>query len=75
MESQTRMVLAHLKAGKTLTPIDALTHYGSFRLSARIYDLKQAGWPIHCERTRTDSDKLIGVYSLNMNQDHWPNEL
>lgn len=75
METQNLMVLAHLKTGRELTPIEALKKYGCFRLAARVYELKQAGWPIYCERRPIDNRRTIGVYSLSLNKDEWPNEL
>ena len=44
--SQNAMILAELKRGRSLTPIDALKRFGCFRLGARIFDLKQDGHPI-----------------------------
>jgi len=74
MKQQNLMVLDHLKTGKELTPLEALNSYGCFRLAARVYDLKQSGWPIHCERRTMDNDKVVGVYTLSMNKNEWPNE-
>ena len=37
------MVLNHLQQGKTITPLEALRNYGSFRLGALIYNLKREG--------------------------------
>ena len=34
--TQCEQILAHLKPGKTLTPIDALNEYGIFRLAAQV---------------------------------------
>ena len=48
-ESQSQAILSHMKAGKAITPIDALNHYGCFRLGARIYELKEQGHPIRTE--------------------------
>lgn len=44
--TQTARILAHLKRGRTLTPLQALRDYGCFRLGARIWDLKQDGYLI-----------------------------
>ena len=41
--TQTEMILAHLKNGNSITPLQALREYGCFRLGARIWDLKRAG--------------------------------
>jgi len=46
-ESQNLAILKHLKRrGSTITPLEALTKFGSFRLGARIYDLRRAGYVI-----------------------------
>ena len=39
-ESQNARILAHLKQGGTITPMEALKLCGCFRLSARIHDLR-----------------------------------
>jgi len=44
--SQTRAILGWLEKGNSITPIDALRKFGSFRLGARIWDLRRAGHPI-----------------------------
>ena len=40
MKSQTFLILNCLKKGKSITPIEALTEFGCFRLSGRIWDLR-----------------------------------
>ena len=52
--SQTSQILAWLKRGRTLTPRQALDLFDCFRLSARIYDLRDEGYNI---KTR---DKVVG---------------
>lgn len=42
-QSQNAAILADLKRGIRITPLDALGNYGCFRLSARIYDLTREG--------------------------------
>lgn len=63
-ETQTAQILAHLKTGRSITPIDALNKYGCFRLGARIYDLKQDGHNIYREMVQTDSGKRVASYTL-----------
>lgn len=41
--TQADLILAHLKAGKPITPLGALREFNCMRLGARIWDLKQAG--------------------------------
>lgn len=38
--TQIAHILAHLKSGKTISPLEALELYGCFRLGARIWDLR-----------------------------------
>ena len=45
-QSQCENILIHLQAGTSINPIQALNLYGCFRLGARIYDLKKAGFEI-----------------------------
>ena len=45
-ETHTAKVLSHLKSGKSITPLEAFSKYGCFRLGARIWDLKKKGHPI-----------------------------
>lgn len=44
--TQRSRIMAHLKANKTLTSLEALRKYGIMRLSARISELKRRGEPI-----------------------------
>jgi hypothetical protein len=44
--SQEEQVLNHLLSGKTITPLEALKKYNSFRLSAIIYNLRAKGYDI-----------------------------
>ena len=46
MNTQTQMILEHLKKHGSITPLQALDEYSCMRLGARIYDLRIAGWPI-----------------------------
>ena len=44
--SQNKQIADYLNKGKKLTPIDALTKFGCFRLAARIADLRASGMNI-----------------------------
>ena len=70
--SQRIQILIHLKSGITLTPIEALKKFGCFRLSARIYELKDEGWPIRCENKELENGKRVGHYSLEQDKLWWP---
>lgn len=47
--SKQSKVLAHLVSGKSITPIEALELYGSFRLGALIFNLRAEGHNIKTE--------------------------
>ena len=44
--SKTQKVLHHLKSGKSISPLEALGLYGSFRLAAVVHSLKKRGYDI-----------------------------
>jgi len=41
--SQTRDILRHLSKGHSLTPLQALEKFGTFRLAARVLEIEQQG--------------------------------
>ena len=45
-KSHKSLILEHLQSGRTLTPLAALNLFGCFRLGARIWDLRKAGYKI-----------------------------
>jgi len=45
-KTQCQEILAHLKRGDSLNPMQALNMYGCFRLASRINDLKNQGHSI-----------------------------
>lgn len=48
-KSQNQQIREWLEDGNAITPIEALKCFGCFRLSARIYDLRQEGMDIKSE--------------------------
>ena len=62
--TQADMILAALRAGRALTPMDALDEFGCMRLGARIYDLRQAGHDITERMVETPSGKHVAEYRL-----------
>lgn len=62
--TQSDMILNALLAGETLTPLDALKRFGCFRLGARIWDLKCAGYEIDMELIDVDNGKHVATYRL-----------
>ena len=62
--SQNAQILAALKTGRSITPIEALHEFGSFRLAARIAELKDMGHEIAMIRVPVGGDKIVASYSL-----------
>lgn len=60
---QAHDILRHLQAGKSITPLEALHLFGCLRLGARIFDLRDAGYPIQTQ-WETDGAKRWARYSL-----------
>lgn len=64
LQSQASRILAHLKDGNGITPMDALDLFGCFRLGARIADLKRMGYDIVTERVKVEGGKYVARYHL-----------
>lgn len=64
IESQNKAILKHLEAGNTITAIDALKMFGCFRLSARIFDLKEMGHDIASELIVENEKKFSSYYLI-----------
>lgn len=65
MESQNKQILEYLKQGNSITPIEALNLFGSFRLGSRIFDLKEKGYKIDTELVK-DGRKKYAKYTLEV---------
>lgn len=61
--TQNQQILEYLKSGKTLTPLVALQKFGCFRLSARIFNLREEGNAI-ITKNITRKGKTFAEYSL-----------
>jgi Helix-turn-helix domain len=65
MKTQNAKIIAHLRAGNTLTPIEALHLFGTLRLGARIYDLKKSGENISADRVHIGNNRTVARYRLH----------
>ena len=67
--SQAGNILAHLRAGNTITAGDALRLYGIARLAARVNDLINQGHPIKSRlivvQNRSGRDVRIAQYFID----------
>lgn len=63
-DSQCAKILAWLKAGGTITSLEALYKFGCLRLASRISDLRERGHSIDWEWETTDNGKRVKRYSI-----------
>ena len=65
--SKIQKVRQHLESGKSLTSLQAFTKYGSLRLAAVIYELKNKGLKIKTEIVNVGTKKKptnVAKYSI-----------
>jgi hypothetical protein len=60
-------VLHHLNSGKSITPLEALGLYGSFRLAAVVHSLKKRGYDIITNIKVDMNGSRYAEYSLTDN--------
>ena len=60
--TQTDQILAHLKSGKSITPLEALDLYGCFRLGARVFGLKKLGYDIRTETVESNGKRFARYF-------------
>lgn len=65
VKPQTRATLELLRSHpEGVTPLDALDAIGSFRLGARVWELKAEGYAIESQMVTTANGKRIARYRL-----------
>lgn len=62
--TQVEHILQHLQSGKPITALEALNLYGCFRLTSRIWDIKQRGVNVYKRYIKTSSGKSVAQYAL-----------
>lgn len=62
--SQCNQIAAWLRAGHTITALQALNLFGCMRLASRICDLRERGMDIKKQRVQLPSGKYVCEYSL-----------
>lgn len=64
-ETQTKRILEYMNNGGHLTPLDALRKFGSFRLSAIIFNLsKNIGRPVNRKRVKVTNPEGKEVWVM-----------
>jgi hypothetical protein len=59
--TQNDKILSYLEEGNSISPIDALNHFGCFRLASRIHDLRSDG---HLIETVRNAERKYAEYKL-----------
>jgi hypothetical protein len=62
MNSQSTEILAHLRAGLSITPLDAFKRFNCLRLGARIYELKARGHDIYSVYERSGEKRYCRYF-------------
>jgi hypothetical protein len=63
-DSQCAAILADLKKGRWMTPLEALKRHQCFRLAARIRDLRKEGHEIDTVMHKLPGGKRVARYVL-----------
>ena len=64
-KTKQERILTHLQSNGSITPMEALEYYGSFRLSAIIFNLKKEG---HDIETNIVPKKGYAKYTYNVSK-------
>lgn len=67
LSKQARLVLRSLEAGRSVTRVTAM-HYGVMNLTARISELRNAGYEITCTMRRDVAGDRYGEFVLAGNR-------
>ena len=62
--TQIADIYNHLMTGRTITPLEALGLYGTFRLGGHIYNLKKKGCKIHTEIRQDLNGHIYAEYAM-----------
>lgn len=66
--SQSQEILDYLLDGGRITQLDALKHFGCLRLSGRIHDLREKGYPIETHtiavKKKNGDTALVAEYRM-----------
>lgn len=65
-KTQNEIILEHLRRYTTITPLEAITQYGIYRLSSVIERLRKRGWAITTQMKVAPSGSEYGEYRLHL---------
>lgn len=61
-DSQAERILSFLLEGNRITPLEALSRFGSLRLGGRCFDLRKAGWNVQTEMVKRNGKRFAEYY-------------
>lgn len=64
VETQKAQIRQYLMDGNKITPLEALRMFGSLRLAAIIFTLRDEGMDIVTERVKVGKGKMVAQYHL-----------
>ena len=64
VETQKAQIRQYILDGNKITPLEALRMFGSLRLAAIIFTLRDEGMDIVTERVKVGKGKMVAQYSL-----------
>ena len=63
-KTQCEAIAKHLKAGNSITALEALQQFGSLRLGARVYELKRGGMQIVKRMVAVGEKRVARYYAI-----------
>jgi len=63
-KSQCDRIANYMKAGYSITSLEALHLFGCMRLASRICDLRERGYKINTCRIKTSTGKYVTEYTM-----------
>lgn len=63
-KTQKQMCLEYLEEYGSITPLEALSAFGSFRLSALIFELREDGYVIRTDLNDEPNQARYAIYTL-----------
>jgi hypothetical protein len=69
------LLKGHLRAGQSITQLEAIGLYSLFRLAARVHELKRQGWDIQTKIKRDANGSEYAEYVLAKGAERNPHNL
>ena len=63
--SQASQIASYMMQGNKITPLQALNLFGSLRLSAVLFVLRERGYKIQVERVKPNKGTWVAQYWIN----------